>query len=251
MGLGRSDKAKLTAALESLPTPIAWLRDPILDIAKQDQDLLGCGEADPAKLIRSLCQHAEDAPEVFTDAADALREWMNGQGDVNSAWAGPIWFVEGFVRGCDMFGADAAALAEPPPKRPPLGLKTIALDIPSGMKSKLYVGGVEMKDRTVQIIIAEVDEATYEIQSTAFKAPASPTMEQVPHLRVERDAAFTIGRLTGVKMAYRHTQTGLVVMAMYMLALDNLHIDASIFSKKLTGCEIGPYEQILATIRRR
>ncbi len=250
MALGRADKAKLKTALESMPAAIDWLRDPILDIAKQDQDLLSCGEADPTKLMRSLRQHAEDAPDVFVDAADALREWMNAQGDVNAAWAGPIWFVEGFVRGCDMFGADAEALAEPPPA-PPLGLRTIELDLPTTMKHKFYTGGVELTDRNVQMFVIELDAGTYEVRRRGFEWPRPPGWPTAPHLREECDPAIRLGEARGVKITARHTASGLVGMAMYQLKLGSDHIEASIFAKKKTGCAIEPYEAILATLRRK
>src|SRR4051794_39213902 len=164
MGLARADKAKLTAALDQLPESMAYLRAPILNIARQDQDLLGCGEADPTAIIKALRARAEGD---FVESADQLREWISSTfpaGEANSPWAGPIWFVEGFVRGCDLFGADAGReIPEPPkpPKPPAAGLKSIELDIPAAMKAKFYAGGVEVNDRNVKLFVIELEDHTY------------------------------------------------------------------------------------------
>jgi hypothetical protein len=104
-GLSRSDRAKLNAALKELPTELAYLRKAILTIAKQDQDLLGSGEADIDPIVRSLQKVAEAGAveQTATAHADALHRWLTALPDSNGGWAAPLWFIEGSLRGCARF----------------------------------------------------------------------------------------------------------------------------------------------------
>src|SRR5215472_4638470 len=114
--LSKRDANRLSAALDDLPPEIAWLRDPILAISKQDQDLLGSGEADTNLLASALRQNSKGSlEEEAATAADLLQGWIEGQEGNESAWAGPVWFVYGFLRGGQLFATDE----EEPPATPP------------------------------------------------------------------------------------------------------------------------------------
>jgi hypothetical protein len=108
-GLGRADKARLSAALEGLPPELAYLHKPILAIARQDQDLLGSGEADIGPIERSLRKVAKAGAiaRTATAHADALHRWLTALPDCDGPWAGPIGFVEGVLRGYAQFGPGA------------------------------------------------------------------------------------------------------------------------------------------------
>ncbi len=109
-GLGRADRARLTRALDGLPPAIAYLRSAITAIAKQDQDLLGSGEADISSIERSLRKVAKaDAIRPTARAhAEVLHQWLAALPDSEGVWAAPLWFVEGCLRGSALFGADAS-----------------------------------------------------------------------------------------------------------------------------------------------
>lgn len=107
-GLGRADKARLSQTLKGLPPELAYLRKPILAIAKEDQDLLSSGEGDIGPIERAL-QKVSKGGEIGPTAeahARALHQWLTGLPDANGAWAAPLGFVEGCLRGCALFGAD-------------------------------------------------------------------------------------------------------------------------------------------------
>src|SRR5260221_8815644 len=162
--LAKRDLVRLTSALDRLPSEIAYLREPILAIAAQDQDLLGCGEADPTLLEEALRKYANADSGTFEPEiiADLLAQWTKSLARQNSLWAAPIWFVEGFLRGCEFTGLEQ----QPPAPRPKpiLGLHHVALDAPKGMKTKLYNGGIELKNREAQIIVGELDDGSYRIR---------------------------------------------------------------------------------------
>jgi hypothetical protein len=104
-GLNRADKARLGVALHSLPLELRYLHKPILAIAKQDQDLLGSGEADIGPAVRALSKIAQPA-EIMTVAANhsrLLREWLEALPDYGDSWAAPAWFVVGALAGGVLF----------------------------------------------------------------------------------------------------------------------------------------------------
>ncbi len=109
-GLKPTDKARLIAVLNKLPLDLEYLRKPIMTIAKEDQDLLGSGEADTSPIERALRKAAGQSGIGSTAAAHAevLRTWLEALPDRDGAWAGPVGFVEGFLRGRALFGDDAA-----------------------------------------------------------------------------------------------------------------------------------------------
>ena len=106
-GLRAKEKARLANALESLPEDLKYLRDPILAIADEDQDLLGCGEADTTLLAEALQQQAASRLSGFATAqAEELEKWLKGISATDETWASPVWFVLAFMMGYDMFGGE-------------------------------------------------------------------------------------------------------------------------------------------------
>lgn len=101
------DKARLAKVLESLPDNVKYLRDPILAIAEEDQDMLGSGEVNTTSLVQSIEQQAASQPSGFASAhAEELEEWSRGVATPEATWAGPLWFVQAFLMGYDMFGGE-------------------------------------------------------------------------------------------------------------------------------------------------
>jgi hypothetical protein len=101
-GLGDADIKRLKEALVALPSEIAYLSQPILVAAKQDQDLLGSGDADVNTIIRSLQKSAPSGSidRIAPVHAEILHRWLTELPNAKGAWAAPMWFIEGFLRGC-------------------------------------------------------------------------------------------------------------------------------------------------------
>ncbi len=103
-GLKAKEKAHLASALKSLPNDLMYLRDPILAIADEDQDLLGCGEVDTKLLAESIEQQADLQPSGFaTDQSKKLEKWLKSNTSKKDTWAGPVWFVMAFLMGYEIF----------------------------------------------------------------------------------------------------------------------------------------------------
>lgn len=98
------EKARLARELKSLPQKLKYLREPILAIADEDQDLLGCGEADTTLLVEALHRQAASKTSDFaSDHSGQLEKWLKGITNTDETWAGPIWFVMAFMMGYDMY----------------------------------------------------------------------------------------------------------------------------------------------------
>lgn len=100
-GLGRADRRRLKEALSGLPPEIAYLRRPILALAKEDQDLLGSGEGDIRSIERALRRNSKPGSIKIIAKYDAelLHGWLVSLPGHDGAWAAPAWFVEGVLRG--------------------------------------------------------------------------------------------------------------------------------------------------------
>jgi hypothetical protein len=244
----RTDQDRLSKTLVSLPASLAFLRDAIMDIAGQDQDLLGCGEADTDAIVAAMRTRATALDPV--DAAEALHIWIESLPDPNATWLGPAGFVEGFLR-----GITRTDLAAPMPWRPvAAGLERIALDIPSDMKTKLYVRGLELRNRDIQIIIAEVDEGDFERRMNIRKNPPKPLPLPLPWPQPttfveEADLHFRIGQASGSRFISRHPESHLPAMSDYLLKLSGVNLQISFFTGKKKGFDFGKYEPLLATLR--
>ena len=101
------DKARLVKALASLPESLEYLRDPILALADEDQDLLGTGEVDTAMLAEAIDRQAAVQPSGFAASqAEALEQWLTDHATRDAAWAPLVWFVAAFLTGYGMFGME-------------------------------------------------------------------------------------------------------------------------------------------------
>jgi hypothetical protein len=248
-GLSKRRREQLARALESLPEPIRYLRGPILLTADQDQDLLGNGEADPALLDAIFDARNEGSGPALEpeEAADLLREWLEGFAIDDFPWLAPAGFVEGALRGQAMFDTDEEP---PPPPKILLGLQRTDFDIPAGLKTtKLYDRGIGLKNREVQIIIGEADDQSWEIRHPKRNAPPAVVDTQVPHIRWETTWDIAIGPWTVCKVISRNLETGLPVSCTYFMTASEVKIEAGIFSSKLTGSDLSKYEAVLASIR--
>lgn len=106
-GMRTKEKARLASELKSLPEELKYLCDPILAIADEDQDMLGCGEVDTKLLADALEQQAVSQPSGFAAAqAEELEGWLKEILTGDEAWAAPVWFVLAFLKGYDMFGEE-------------------------------------------------------------------------------------------------------------------------------------------------
>jgi len=103
-GLKAKDKARLASALKSLPDDLKYLRDPILDIADEDQELLGSGVVDTPLLAEAIENQANLQPNGFaTHHSKKLEEWLKSNVSKDDKWAGPVWFVMAFLMGYDAY----------------------------------------------------------------------------------------------------------------------------------------------------
>lgn len=103
-GMRAKDKKHLAKELESLPENLKYLRDPILAVADEDQDMLGCGEIDTTLLDEALQQQEALHPDGgITAQTEELKEWLHDLSTPNEAWAAPVWFALGLMMGYDDF----------------------------------------------------------------------------------------------------------------------------------------------------
>jgi hypothetical protein len=248
--LTRSQKVRLSVALEGLPQEIAYLRKAIMAIAEQDRGLFGSGEADVTPLLEVLRQRGE--PETLASVAagdaDILHGWLESLADHDAAWAGPIASAEGFLRGCAF--AEPAEL-EPRPTAPlALGLQRVTIEIPPDMKvAKRYAGGLELRNREVRIIIGQVTADKHQYKLQVLRSRPMASMQDAPHLREEIDFSFHIAGVSGAKVVCRHIESGLVVMADYTLTLLDVGLEVGVFSRSKLGVDLSKYEHLLGTIR--
>jgi len=113
-GLKAKEKARLASALKSLPKELKYLRDPILAIADEDQDLLGCGGVDTTLLAEAIEHQADLQPRGFaTKHSKELEKWLKSNTSKNDKWAEPVWFVMAFLIGYDVYkDEDAESTAQ-------------------------------------------------------------------------------------------------------------------------------------------
>ncbi len=103
-GLNVKEKTRLTNALKSFPEDLRYLQEPILAIADEDQDLLGCGEVDTTLLVKAIEQQAVSQHSGFaTKQSKKLEKWLKTNTSKKDTWAGPAWFAMAFLMGYDLF----------------------------------------------------------------------------------------------------------------------------------------------------
>jgi hypothetical protein len=248
VGLNKRQKQQLAATIAGLPAPIAQLREVILLAAEQDQELLGAGECEPELMDAIVAAGGDSVSTIHSEeTADLLGNWLEGLAVKEKPWLAPAWFIEGVLRGISMFGKGGEVATKPPKIR--WGLQQVEMEIPPGMKTKVYNCGIELKKRGVQIIVGESTELEWEIRFPKRNAPPLAQWAQVPHLRSEIRWDLSIGCWNVCRTITRHAETSLPVMCQYFLTSSNVKIEASIFSKKTNGSDLLQHESILATIR--
>jgi len=103
------DKSRLSRELKSLPEELRYLREPILAIADEDQELLGSGVVDTPLLAEAIEKQAASQPSDFaSDHAGQLRKWLKGITKTDEPWIGPVWFVMAFLVGYDVYKDEGA-----------------------------------------------------------------------------------------------------------------------------------------------
>jgi len=252
--LGKKDRIRLEASLKGLPAELAYLRKPILAIADQNQDLLGCGEADIGELEKAVAERRRALPEHSpTDDAELLHEWLAQQEADASSWAGPAWFIEGCLRGFDMFAAAPAPVESR--KRSASGLRRVEVDVPQGFRTKLYEGGMELGNREVQIIICELTDETYAIRREGYERSTEPSflasIRATHQVCDELDRNFRIGSAEGLRLTSRRAQSGLIAMCQYLLSVAGAKVEIGMFARGQRRADLTKYESIVASIRCR
>jgi hypothetical protein len=245
--LNTKDKTRLNSALAKLPPEINYLREAIMKISMEDQDLLGSGEADIDPIFKAFkAAILKFQGATASDHAHILRKWLKKMPHHTGKWAAPLWFVEGVLRGFEFFDIDLDSL----PARPvPKGLEKTELEVPLTMKTKLYVRGIELRERGVQIIIAEIDDDLFDGKLKAAISPPQTSFPKPPHLRDELVETFHIAQANGTKLITSHVESGLPIMVMYLLSLNDVKLEIWIFAKKERGSNIEKYESLLSSIR--
>jgi len=103
-GLKVKEKARLANALKSLPEDLKYLREPILAIADEDQELLGSGVVDTPLLAEAIEKQAASQPSDFaSDHTRQLKKWLKDIKKTDESWIGPVWFVMAFLMGYEMY----------------------------------------------------------------------------------------------------------------------------------------------------
>ena len=100
------EKRRLAKALEALPEELMYLRDPILAMADEDQEMLGCGDVDTGLLAEAFQRQAVSHPGSAAVRAEELKQWLLGFSNPEAAWARPIWFAQGFLMGYHVYGEE-------------------------------------------------------------------------------------------------------------------------------------------------
>jgi hypothetical protein len=252
MGLGKKDLARLKEALAALPEELKFLEGGILDVAKQDEDLIGSGEGEMTVLDEAMRGQIASRPlgDFASKTGNALSEWLEEQDDPKGVWAGPIWGVQGYLLGMVLFGAEE--IPEPPklPKLKP-GFRKIEVDIPQGMKSKSDAGALELRSGEVQIFVMEMPEEMYRMKVDAYSRPLPANFPSPPHLKDEREMNFRLGNVSGIKATHRHMQSGLPVMREYILKMGDVKVHVMMIATSQRGVDLDAYESIIASIRPR
>jgi hypothetical protein len=245
-GLNKADAARLREALGGLPEPLVYLRDAILDIAKQNQDMLGCGEADTKVFHRSWSKHAAADPAVDADAdAEALQEWSDQHGRDN-IWLGPVWFVVGLLRGISMYGAGGDDEDDVDEVLPP----KVSLTVPANMKGKQSAYGWEINDRTVMIAVTPIDADLCRQMAEQYAAVAQMRLPETPEMANEVSKSFTLGSALGTRLVQTFQGNKKPFSACYALAVPGGHAIVQMVAKgRKKGIDLAKIEPMLATVR--
>jgi hypothetical protein len=247
--LGRKEKALLRAALQALPGSLAYLRRPILAIAEEDQDMLGSGEVDMAAIAKAVRQRSKELGEQYDGVEDSasLRKWLEQVPNSSERWCRPAWFVAGVLLASGHILSSPEELDELPKPEP--GLRRIEVPVPPGMKSKLYAGGIELRERAAEVFVMEMDEEAYRIGLTGIRQGPVSGWPRNPDHRDELNEDFVSGEVRGVRKMTLEKESGCVVMSVYLLRVGPEEVQVSIFSRGKRGVDLDRWERWIGTIR--
>ena len=70
---------------------------------------MGSGQVDLHMIEQALRKVAKSGviASTVTAHADVLHDWLTTLPDQNAAWVQPVWFIEGILRRCGLFGVDS------------------------------------------------------------------------------------------------------------------------------------------------
>jgi hypothetical protein len=266
--LRKSQREKLSAALQELPPHLAYLRQPVLDAATQDQELLACGAGDPGSFEQAWKRRVveaavDDVAELAAAEARDFRDWLEREGDNNAGWLSPAYWVEGLLLGIGMFASSGdEAEAEIPKHLQPCPFD---IDVPPGMKATRDGSGVVIKGRHVLITVADpalpvgmsVEEFERQLRNPP-KAELPEQFRQPPEFSHEFLEGVRFGSISG--FGTTSSYEGRTFAAMYMLKLeDGGYVGVRIVEKSPgsgkkwsppRGLDLGMFTPMLASIRR-
>jgi len=227
-----------------LPQSLAYLRDSVLDIATQNQDMLGCGEADTKVFERAWSQQAGHDADLD---ADALQEWSEQFGR-DELWLGPVWFVVGLLRGTSMYGANVGDDDDDdePDDLPP----RISLTVPEGMKGKQSQYGWEIHDRSVVIGVTPLDREIFRQMATQYAKAGDMRLPNGAKMTNEVTDPFTVGHAAGTRVVQTLHGNAAPFSACYLLQVPGGYVNVQIVAKgSKKGIDLAKLEPMLATVR--
>lgn len=253
--LSLSRTKKLTEALNTLPVEIQYLRVPILSIAQQDQDLLGCGECDWSVFEAAWKQRAagldnSDASDLAIAHNQALQDWAANAGDQSSVWLGPVWFLIGLSFG--------PAFSQVPPTNPvvipDLNAKLL-VDIPPNLDFQDIGDGISLRDNVVSILAFPVSEADFDSLKNDMVSRASMSSAECVKESLLReghshacDDAFRLQRVSGVRYLEIVESSKKVFAARYFLSVPGGHAQVLLNSLTDDGLDIETYNSLIDSI---
>ena len=255
-GLSSARMKKLTAAMQTLPAQLQYLKPSILSLATQDQDLLGCGESDCSvfdaawKQESAGCEPGADM-DLAASHLEALQEWASKAGDENSAWLGPVWFLTGSFQ-APAFGDSCGKQATDEPDPPGI----VAVDIPHNFSSRDIGNGWSITDDRVWIILQSICQTDFQQMNAGLIARASESpLALIDESLISEghthhcDASFTQYGASGVR--YRETvdSSGVTFAARYCLSVPGGNVQLLISSATDDGFDPAEYEPLIKSIR--
>jgi hypothetical protein len=150
--------------LDDLPEALAYLRQPAEDIAVQDAELLGCGEADLTTFENAI--HTEMAG-LPTDGAEIrcsqhlqlLQDWLDQQESHDDPYILALYFLVGPLAAAYevVLPSDDGADRWAPPFRP----RIPTLDLPKQFSFTLRANDRLFTDGEVELVVQEIDGKSY------------------------------------------------------------------------------------------
>ena len=254
-GLTPTRTRKLTAALETLPAELRYLRTSILSIAKQNQDLLGCGGGDCSVFDDAWKQEAancdpSEAVDKAASHAEALQEWASKFGNETSVWLAPVWFLTGYFQG-PAFGG--VIESQDPVEFEPSTV--VAIDIPQGFYSNEIAKGWSFGDEYVFMILLAIRDTVLEQLKREMCERVSQSSAELDHESTLReghsrfcDPSFRQGDAAGLRYL-ECLEAGRASSARYFLSVPGGSVQLFMNSRSEEGFEWKRYEPLIESIR--